>query len=314
MLAAHLTEENHVEVLARARHRSKRDMELLIAEVAPRPDVASRVVALPQPAPLTAAGEGVGLEVRAPERAPPQAVVAPLSPRRYEIRVTVDQETHDKLRQLQDLLAHSGVRDPADIIARGIDLLHAKTLARKAAIVEKPRAAKRPERRTRDIPAAVERAVWTRDGGQCAFVDRKGRRCSATAFLEFHHVRNWARGAEHDESEIELRCRAHNQHQAMLDYGAEFIEARRSRASRAREPQRARAGYEPAQAQPAGLLQVESFGMQESPQGLELDEQVRQHSPPEPSEAVHGIMSPQVALYWPSAGGAQTMAVAGIGM
>jgi len=211
MLAAHLTEENHVEVLARARHRSKREIEVLIAEIAPRPDVASRVMALPQPAPLAAPGEGVGLEVRAPERVARPAVVAPLSPRRYEIRVTVDQETHDKLRQLQDLLAHSGVRDPADIIALAIDRLHEKTLAKKAAIVEKPRAAKRPERRTRDIPAAVERAVWTRDGGQSAFVDRKGRRCSATAFLEFHHVRNWARGAEHDESEIELRCRAHNQ-------------------------------------------------------------------------------------------------------
>src|SRR6185503_20892248 len=39
MLAAHLTEENHVEVLARARHRSKREIEVLIAEIAPRPDV-----------------------------------------------------------------------------------------------------------------------------------------------------------------------------------------------------------------------------------------------------------------------------------
>lgn len=53
--------------------------------------------------------------------------------------------------------------------------------------------------------------------------------------------------------------------------------------------------------------------MQASPHGLELEEQVRQQAWAL-SEAVHGIMSPQVALYWPSAGGAQTMAVAGIGM
>ena len=50
MLAAHLTEANHAELLQRARHRSKRDIEKLVAELAPRPDLPSRVVALPQPA------------------------------------------------------------------------------------------------------------------------------------------------------------------------------------------------------------------------------------------------------------------------
>src|SRR5688500_4294639 len=102
MLAAHLTEENHAEVLARARHRSKREIEKLVAEIAPRPDLPSRVVALPQ----QTAAQGVHAPARvapAPERAARPAVVAPLSPRRYEIRVTVDQETHDRLRQLQDV-------------------------------------------------------------------------------------------------------------------------------------------------------------------------------------------------------------------
>jgi hypothetical protein len=166
-------------------------------------------------------------------------VVTPLSPRRYAIRVTVDEETHRKLRQLQDLQAHGEQREPAVIVARAIDLLHEKTLAKKAAIVGKPRAQKPAEKRTRDVPAAVQRTVWTRDGGRCAFVDGKGRRCSATAFLEFHHVNNWARGAKHDASEIELRCSSHNQYQAVLDYGAEFIAARRQgRPSRAEEPRR----------------------------------------------------------------------------
>src|SRR5262245_4257122 len=117
--------------------------------------------------------------------------------------------------------------------------MHEKALAKKAAIVARARAQKPAERRTRNIPAAVERAVWTRDGGRCAVVDGKGRRCSATAFLEFHHVNNWARGAQHDASEIELRCRSHNQYQAVLDDGAEFFAARRrDRPSRAKEPQR----------------------------------------------------------------------------
>lgn len=47
-LARHLTEENHKEVLARARHKTMREIEHLIAEIAPRPDVTSRVVTLPR--------------------------------------------------------------------------------------------------------------------------------------------------------------------------------------------------------------------------------------------------------------------------
>ncbi len=254
MLAAHLTEENHGDLLARAAHRSKREIEQLIAEIAPRPDVGSRIAALPvgaavprareQGAPLAGASTsvdrvaataaGVGLEVRALERAPRSSIVAPLAPRRYQLRVTLDEETYQKLRQLQDLLAHSAGRDPAVIVARAIDGLHEKTLAKKAAVTTRPREAKPAEKRTRNIPAAVKRAVWKRDGARCAFVDGKGRRCSTTGGLQFHHVNNWARGAEHSVEEIELRCAAHNQYQAELDYGAAFMAARRG-TSKARE-------------------------------------------------------------------------------
>lgn len=51
----------------------------------------------------------------------------------------------------------------------------------------------------------------------------------ATSGLEFHHIRNWARGAEHAVDEIELRCRAHNQYEAVLDYGPDFMARRRSK-------------------------------------------------------------------------------------
>ena len=46
-LASHLTEENHREVLRRARHRSMREIEKLIAEISPKPDVPSSIRALP---------------------------------------------------------------------------------------------------------------------------------------------------------------------------------------------------------------------------------------------------------------------------
>ncbi len=41
-LAKHLTNENHRGLLARARHKSSREIDLLVAELAPRPDGPAR--------------------------------------------------------------------------------------------------------------------------------------------------------------------------------------------------------------------------------------------------------------------------------
>ena len=49
LLGRHLTAENHRAVLARAENKSRREIEALVAELAPRPDVPSLVRKLPRP-------------------------------------------------------------------------------------------------------------------------------------------------------------------------------------------------------------------------------------------------------------------------
>src|SRR5450432_1430511 len=49
LVGRHLTVDNHEEVLARARRRTRREVEALVAELAPRPDAASMVRRLPDP-------------------------------------------------------------------------------------------------------------------------------------------------------------------------------------------------------------------------------------------------------------------------
>ena len=49
LLAPVLTPENHEEVLELARHKSKRAIEVLLADRAPKPDVPARVRQLPEP-------------------------------------------------------------------------------------------------------------------------------------------------------------------------------------------------------------------------------------------------------------------------
>lgn len=48
LLALHLTDDNHVQLLGRASGKSKREIELLVAAIAPKPDVPSRMRKLPE--------------------------------------------------------------------------------------------------------------------------------------------------------------------------------------------------------------------------------------------------------------------------
>ena len=82
------------------------------------------------------------------------------------------------------------------------------------------------------MPAALRRTVWRRDCGRCCYVDDRGRRCNATSNVEFHHKDPFAMGGCHDADNVELRCAAHNQYQADLDFGRDFMDARRSAGAR----------------------------------------------------------------------------------
>ena len=62
----------------------------------------------------------------------------------------------------------------------------------------------------------MKRAVWLRDGGQCAFAGNGGHRCEARGFLEFHHLSPYIASGEATVENIALRCRAHNQYEADL--------------------------------------------------------------------------------------------------
>jgi hypothetical protein len=95
-LAPHLTPENRDAVLARAAHKSKREIEELIAELAPRPDVPSSMRKLPERSAV--AGRSQEDPRRLLELAPDQAMalVAPVpegvsAPRREA--VSEDQST-----------------------------------------------------------------------------------------------------------------------------------------------------------------------------------------------------------------------------
>lgn len=77
---------------------------------------------------------------------------------------------------------------------------------------------------SRHVPMEVRREVLERDGYRCTYVDPEtGRRCSETRYLELHHIKEWARHRSHDPEFMTLRCRAHNDYAARLDYGEDHM-------------------------------------------------------------------------------------------
>jgi 5-methylcytosine-specific restriction endonuclease McrA len=241
LLASHLTPENHADLLAAARHKSKREVEQIVAALRPRLAVPSSVRELTAPKPTEAvravAADGAGLVSAATAAVIPaslkteshvevrdgpsskKAVVVPLAPEYYKVQVTISREAHDKLRRAQDLLRHSIPNgDPAAILERALTVLVEDLERRKLAAVKHPRSTAVRKPGSRHVPAAVKREVWARDEGRCAFIGTAGR-CTERGFLEFHHVVPFADGGATDAANLQLRCRAHNAFEAEEWFG-----------------------------------------------------------------------------------------------
>ena len=145
-LAPHLTEDNRDTVLARAVGKSKREIEELVAELSPGPDVPTKVRKLPEHAEKakpTASPELVPervtfLHTPAPTQptSPAQRpVVQPLSSAKYKIQFTASAELRDKLERLRDLM-RSSVPDGdlaaiiEDAVTEKLERLEAKRFAK----------------------------------------------------------------------------------------------------------------------------------------------------------------------------------------
>ncbi len=251
LLAPHLTEQNRDAVLSRATHLSKRRIEELVAELAPRPDAPALVRKLPAPSPAQHRPDDARpLEV--PREAPPLAIagtpssaasltlrkgppatVEPLAPARYRIQFTASSALRDKLEELQALMRSSVPDgDLAAVIEAAVSEKIERLKARRLAATPRPRTTlARSDTRPgpRHIPAAVKRAVRERDGDRCAYVDPQGRRCGERRGLQFHHRHPHGYGGDRSEDNIALRCGGHNRYEAERDYGRRLVGGTRPR-------------------------------------------------------------------------------------
>jgi hypothetical protein len=165
LLAPHLTDDNHRELLARARYRTKREIEKLVAEVAPRHDVLARIEPLHVAARPSAdhatmmaalcglvrnlpAGNGRGeapvgalaeIELADESWLPSssslqEAEPAPARAMHYRVQFTADETYMSLLEEARDLLAHvNPTRDFVEVQRRALEVLVAQLRKRKHA-------------------------------------------------------------------------------------------------------------------------------------------------------------------------------------
>ncbi len=168
------------------------------------------------------------------------AAVEPLAPARYKIQFTASAELREKLERLQKLMRSSVPDgDLAAVIEEAVTEKLERLESRRYGKTNAPRKSVEESDTSpssRHIPASVKRVVFERDGGQCTFSTKEGRRCTERDQLEFHHIRPFGRGGDRRPANIKMMCGIHNGYQAECDYGKEVMDKYRRSADRVSEP------------------------------------------------------------------------------
>jgi hypothetical protein len=232
LLRDYLTTENHAELLRDVSHKTKTEIEELLAQRFPQPNGSS------------------GLRKR--------SGFEPRSEGCYLLQLTVSAALKQKLELARDLMSHANRSgDLAVVVERALDELNARLQSRRFAQAKSVRAhgsgrqgsdavpardhgaarcadragspprtttpSTKTERRRAHVRHDVRRTVVKRDEQRCAFVGEDGHRCEARAFLQFHHHRAWALGGADTAENLSLMCRAHNRLLAERELGVERI-------------------------------------------------------------------------------------------
>jgi 5-methylcytosine-specific restriction endonuclease McrA len=241
LIRPHLTEVNVEELAAAVAGKTQRQVEELLARLAPKPDVPSAIVELGAPSNDARVTLFAGSDARHVPSAP-RARIEPLSEARYKVQLTASAELKAKLERASDLMRHRNPSgDLAVVIDAAMNLLLAKLEKERLGKATAPREPTKPRarsgtHRSRAIPAGVRRAVFERDGEQCTFIDEAGERCPQRGHLELDHVEARALGGTNAASNLRVRCRAHNRLAAEEVFGKAHVAERidfRQRKSRA---------------------------------------------------------------------------------
>jgi hypothetical protein len=231
-LARVITPENSADVLPRFFYLSKQEakavaVEICPAAVVPRREVVTKVVTevvaeLPRAATFHL-DETPPQTPPAPAPAEHRDSTVPLTPDLQRLHMTVSKQFIEKLEAARKGQGHAQPGASAEkVIEAALDLLLAQQAKRRAE-VKKPQQNPRPAKNPGHVPAAVKRAVWSRDEGKCTWPLDSGGVCGSTLRREIDHVVPRGRGGPSTVENCRLACAMHNQLAARQVYGDEWM-------------------------------------------------------------------------------------------
>ena len=234
-VAAYLTPGNVEDVVAAIARKGRSQIDLELARMFPQVEalrlddgIAPQVVVPQQASAQPCAPARTVIDpVEQSEPRPAPSRLMPITAKRYTLQVTIDAQTHDELRELQELLGQSAV---ADVLKECVHMRLAEVKKRKFAQVQRPRQSP-GTRRPRGISAQVKRAVHARDGERCAYVGENGHRCNSRKQLEYDHIIPVALGGKSTVENVRLVCRIHNQFAADQVFGRDHMDRFRTPAA-----------------------------------------------------------------------------------
>lgn len=320
LLAPHLTDDNHRELLRAACRKSKRAVQELLAVRFPQPEPkatihklpapctsarqqglpAVRSLAKPPPTEEPAAGQPevtrpMPAEAVREQASAPRPTLEPVAADRYKVTFAASKRLVGKLDELRCLRSFLGPEalEMERMLEDAVDLLIAHERKQRFAVGAKPRKSKAADRgevsASRQIPAEIRRAVYERDGGCCTYLhrDREGerRRCGSRWKLTFEHLVPFAVSRRHRVDEITLRCAGHNRLAADQAFGAAWME------QRVQAERRRRATDAGARQTPASSAPRHTGPRRGVPAQLDLLANVRAHVPSQSDASGRGAAS-----------------------
>ena len=231
-LKSYLNEANHRELLNEAIGKSAEQIQELIAERFPRPDVPSSIrpaVLLPGDWLPPNEDGGAVCGHQGPPAYNERNILEVLSPDRHRVEFTASESLRRKLEHARSMMRHSNPKgDLGVIVERAMDLLIPRLERERYGKTLKPRkpGAPMPIANGDDIPPAIRHAVAERDGYQCVFCGEDGHRCGSRDWLEFDHIVPKALGGETTVENLRLLCRTHNRRAAEKAFGEQHVAKR----------------------------------------------------------------------------------------
>ena len=238
MISPYVTQENKNMFFERVQHKTKRELELLLAELFPQEEeVIDTIRHLPQSSEtqtaqnLTRSGTSTLSKIRA------KGIIKPMTAQRVKIELSASESLAKKIQRAKELLRHKYPEGKLeDILNEALELLlnkkdpqrkiQKKELAKEEVSQKESQTSLKMYSslsdtgiKTRYVPEKIKQDIYKRDEGKCSYISPNGKPCGERNFLELDHVQPWALGGKSSEDNLQLLCRTHNQWRSEKTFG-----------------------------------------------------------------------------------------------